>query len=443
MGNTTLPIPIEITLDILQRCGRHDVYSFARTSKGNYDISVHLLYKHIDLVIALESEALERHEKYGVYDFVQIVDLPIGFSCPEFFTDPLTDDPTSDIQEALRKFKNIRELHIIIAEENYSKTCPTARILRWVFSDYVSRLSTLFLEIYSFSSRDQEFRDLLMDVSTFKNDPLPTHDNLKTIKTWVTDSQPRKLMSYISPLLSPFVSSLETIEIRVRRNFDDDTENDLSDLVFDYTYLNGLGSDNITSAFIEDKQLSSAGLACKYIARAWPNLVELDLDLGIDQFIFLLLALYLWLSCFDFVSARRKTPTAAANQDNPPWYHPPDFYVTAQEWDDFIKPPKDHNYLEDPVWYIFHGGYILRDFSRQQEMLATILANYTGDNTWLDFRTQYFKIIAPLTTEWYPINSEVDGYPNYMQKECRVTRRKLKNSYKEKIETHLTIDIPP
>ncbi|KAF3096177.1 hypothetical protein TWF569_000376 [Orbilia oligospora] len=91
---------------------------------------------------------------------------------------------------------------------------------------------------------------------------------------------------------------------------------------------------------------------------------------------FLLLALYLWLSCFDFVSARRKTPTAAANQDNPPWYYPPDFYVTAQEWDDFIKPP-----------------------------------NYTGDNTWLDFRTQYFRIIAPLTTEWYPIDSEVDGYP--------------------------------
>ncbi|KAF3296295.1 hypothetical protein TWF132_010894 [Orbilia oligospora] len=117
---------------------------------------------------------------------------------------------------------------------------------------------------------------------------------------------------------------------------------------------------------------------------------------------FLLLALYLWLSCFDFVSARRKTPTAAANQDNPPWYHPPDFYVTAQECDDFIKPRKDHNYLEDPVW-----------------------------------------IIAPLTMEWYPIDSEVDGYPKNMQNECRVARRKLKNSYKEKIETHLTIDIPP
>ncbi|KAF3126573.1 hypothetical protein TWF703_010444 [Orbilia oligospora] len=415
MGNTTLPIPIEITLDILQRCGRHDVYSFARTSKGNYDISVHLLYKHIDLVIALESEALERHEKYGVYDFVQIVDLPIGFSCPEFFTDPLTDDPTSNIQEALRKFKNIRELHIIIAEENYSKTCPTARILHWVFSDYVSRLSTLFLEIYSFSSRDQEFKDLLTDVSTFKNDPLPPHDNLKTIKTWVTNSQPRKLMSYISPLLSPFVSGLETIETRVRRNFDDDTENGWSDLAFDYTYLNGLESDSITSAFIEDKQLSSAGLACKYIARAWPNLVELDLDLGIDQFVgpdenrpaAVVVGLReLWGEKGDYLDtievvrliremnspvteglrqrfertlgflrsysgplalapknvartdiARRKTPTAAANQDNPPWYYPPDFYVTAQEWDDFIKPRKDHNYLEDPVWYIFHGGY--------------------------------------------------------------------------------------
>ena len=71
MGNIALPFPIELMLDVLQRCGRHDVYNFARTSKANYDMSVHLLYRHIDLVIALESEALKRHEKYGVYDFVQ------------------------------------------------------------------------------------------------------------------------------------------------------------------------------------------------------------------------------------------------------------------------------------------------------------------------------------------------------------------------------------
>ncbi|KAK6521704.1 hypothetical protein TWF506_001908 [Arthrobotrys conoides] len=158
---------------------------------------------------------------------------------------------------------------------------------------------------------------------------------------------------------------------------------------------------------------------------------------------FLLLALYLWLSCLDFVSAIRKPPTAAANQENPPWYHPPDFYVTAKEWDDFTKPPKGDNYLEDPAWYLFHSGYILRDFSRQQERLATELANLTGDRTWIDLRTQYFNIIAPLTTEWYPIDSKIDGYPKDMQKECRVAGKTLKNSYKEKIEAHYMINVPP
>ncbi|KAK6521703.1 hypothetical protein TWF506_001907 [Arthrobotrys conoides] len=284
MGNTTLPIPLELTLDILHRCGRHGVYNFARTSKANYDISVHLLYKHIDLVIALESEALERHEKYGVYDFVQIVDLPIGFSCPEFFTDPLTSDPTSDIQEALRKFKNIQELHLIIAEENYSKTCPTARILRWVLSDYVSQLSTLFLEIYCSSFHQQEFKDLLTDVSTFKNDPLPNHDKLKTIKTWVSHFQPRRLMSYISPLLSPFVCGLQNIEIRTRCNFNDNVEDGWWVSDGNYTYLKGLESESITSASIEDKQMSSTKFTCQFISKAWPNLVDLDLDLGIDHY---------------------------------------------------------------------------------------------------------------------------------------------------------------
>lgn len=285
MGNTTLPIPIELMIDILQRCGRHDIYNFARTSKANYDTSVHLLYKHIDLVYALESGALERHEKYGVYDFIQVVDLPIGFSCPEFFTEPLTSDPVSDVQEALLKFKTVQELHIVIAEDEYSKTCPTARILRWVFSNYVSRLSTLFLEIYCFSSREQDFEWLLADLATFREDPLPEHDKLKTIKTWVTHSRPRKLMSLISPLLSPFVSGVEKIEIRTRCNLELDAEREWWAPDPDFKYLKGLEPESIIFAFIEDKNLSSAKITCKFITRAWPNLVELDLDLGVNQYI--------------------------------------------------------------------------------------------------------------------------------------------------------------
>ncbi|KAK6506810.1 hypothetical protein TWF481_005270 [Arthrobotrys musiformis] len=165
--------------------------------------------------------------------------------------------------------------------------------------------------------------------------------------------------------------------------------------------------------------------------------------LGLIPTVRFLLSLCIILSSSQTVFARRKAPTAAANQENPPWYHPPDFNLTVQEWEDFIKPPKNHNYLEDPVWYLFYSGYLLRDFSRQQELLATILANYTADRTWLEFRMQYFNIIAPLTTEWYPIDSGIDGYPKDMQKECRVAKRTLENSYKEKIDAHLTIDVPP
>ncbi|KAK6534845.1 hypothetical protein TWF281_006144 [Arthrobotrys megalospora] len=157
---------------------------------------------------------------------------------------------------------------------------------------------------------------------------------------------------------------------------------------------------------------------------------------------FLLLALYLWLSCFDIISAKRNSPLPTADKENPPWYHPPDFIVSVKEWKEFIKPPAD-NYLEDPVWYLFYSGYLLRDFSRQQELLATLLANYTGDRTWIDFRTQYFNIIAPLTTEWYPIDSEDDGLPKAGQKKCKVAGRTLENTYKEKTEAHPDVDVPP
>ncbi|RVD81872.1 uncharacterized protein DFL_009719 [Arthrobotrys flagrans] len=73
--------------------------------------------------------------------------------------------------------------------------------------------------------------------------------------------------------------------------------------------------------------------------------------------------------------------------------------------------------------------------------LKTPYANFTDDRTWVDFRTQYFNIISPLTTEWYPIDSEIDGY--HMQRECRVAKKKLKNSYKERIDADLTLDVPP
>ncbi|KAK6350593.1 hypothetical protein TWF718_003782 [Orbilia javanica] len=284
MGNTTLSIPIELVLDVLQRCGRHDIYNFARTSRANYDISVHMLYRHIDLAVALDSTALERHEKYGVYDFVQIVDLPIGFSSPEFFTCPATDDPVSEVQEALLRFKNIRELHLIIAEEEYSTTCPTARILRWVLSDYAPRLSALFLEIYCCRPFESKFVSVLKDLATEK-DASPEHNKLKTIKVWVTHCRPRKLISYLAPLLSPFVASLENIEIRARCDLDPDAAREWWIPGQDYQYLKSLESKSIKSAIIEDKNLSITRATCQFVAKFWPNLVELELDLGANHYV--------------------------------------------------------------------------------------------------------------------------------------------------------------
>ncbi|KAK6362170.1 hypothetical protein TWF730_005866 [Orbilia blumenaviensis] len=160
---------------------------------------------------------------------------------------------------------------------------------------------------------------------------------------------------------------------------------------------------------------------------------------------FLLLAIFLWLSCCDIAFARRKapTPTDLDKDQNPPWYEPSDFNMTFDDWERFINPPKNYNFLEDPAWYLIHSGYLLRDFSRQQEMMALYLANITADKTWYDFGTQYFKIIAPLTTEWYPIDSPEDGFPQNKQEDCVVSGKKLKNMYKEKVETHPHVDVPP
>ncbi|KAK6534844.1 hypothetical protein TWF281_006143 [Arthrobotrys megalospora] len=285
MGNTALPIPIELVFDILQRCGRQDVYSFARTSKAHYDASVHLLYKHIDLVVALKSGALERHEKYGVYDFVQVVDLPIGFSSPEFFANAEAGDPVGTVHDHLLKFKNIQELHLLIAEDEYSKTGATARILRYVFTDFISRLSTLFLEIYGFNDTELELENILTDLAASTPTGAPNIDRLKKMKSWVTHSRPRRLMTFVAPLLSPFVSNLETIEVRTRCNLEHDAERDwrLQDL--DFMYLRGLESESIKFAAIEDKNSSSSQATCRFIRKSWPNLVELELDLGVNHYL--------------------------------------------------------------------------------------------------------------------------------------------------------------
>ncbi|KAK6362169.1 hypothetical protein TWF730_005865 [Orbilia blumenaviensis] len=211
-----------------------------------------------------------------------IVDLPIGFSSPEFFTDPETPYPVAVVQNELQRFKNIRELHLLIAEEKYGLDCPTARILLYVFTRYISRLSTLFLEIYGSEALRLELENFFGELGGSVSEFSRQHDKLKTIKIWITHSLPKRLLLSISPLFSRFVTGVERIELRSRSNLEVDLSPDqwMPDSFFIYDLFE---SKSVKFAAIEDKFSDPSVRPFKYIRKAWPNLVELELDLGVNH----------------------------------------------------------------------------------------------------------------------------------------------------------------
>ncbi|KAF3915655.1 hypothetical protein ABW21_db0209785 [Orbilia brochopaga] len=159
-------------------------------------------------------------------------------------------------------------------------------------------------------------------------------------------------------------------------------------------------------------------------------------------------------SCLDRVAAVRK-PRARTLEDNtkyepeitrppplPDWYYATDLTLSSDEWTNFTTKAFSTDMLENPVWYLFHSGYLLREFSRQQERLATLLAVVTKKRQWGRFRTEFFQIIAPLTTEWYPLDAKEvkDGEP---QAPCTIFGVEVPNEYKENTRYHPDIDVPP
>ncbi|KAJ6264903.1 hypothetical protein Dda_1056 [Drechslerella dactyloides] len=159
-------------------------------------------------------------------------------------------------------------------------------------------------------------------------------------------------------------------------------------------------------------------------------------------------------SCFNTAVAVRKPPDHTAEDKPwyspesprpiplPGWYYTPDLTLTNEEWTDFTTKALSTNMLENPVWYLFHCGYLLREFSRQQERLATLLALMTKNRQWGRFRTEYFKIIAPLTTEWYPLDAE-EVQDGEAQVPCTVFGVEVANAYKENTRYHPSVDVPP
>ncbi|KAK6349576.1 hypothetical protein TWF696_005861 [Orbilia brochopaga] len=140
---------------------------------------------------------------------------------------------------------------------------------------------------------------------------------------------------------------------------------------------------------------------------------------------------------FSIVAGVRRPDTTPL----PDWYHTPDITLTADEWTRFTS-TLGTSMLENPAWYLFHSGYLLREFSRQQERLATLLAVTTKDRQWGRFRMEYFRIIAPLTTEWYPLDAKevVDGGDPVP---CTVFGVDVANGYRENVRYHPGIDVPP
>ncbi|EPS39285.1 hypothetical protein H072_6935 [Dactylellina haptotyla CBS 200.50] len=281
--NTTIPLPTELILEVLGYGGRDDVYHFAQTSKTSYELSVQLLYKRIDLIVAIKTGALDRHEKYNVYDCVRAIDLPVGFHSPEFWTE--TENAEAVVVAHLRKFQHLEEVHVISAEEAYSSDCPSYAVLSFILKELMYKISTLFLEFYTFQRNKESVEIMLEDLRSHlrdyfeeieeAQDNYPPCENFKNLKIWVTGPSPRIIMRGVNFLLARYVRNLETIEFSCRWNLEMGLEDD-----WGWNYLPPIGSTTTKRLVLEDKTDVHVRRLCRRIWKRWPNLVELELDCG-------------------------------------------------------------------------------------------------------------------------------------------------------------------
>ncbi|KAF3913690.1 hypothetical protein AA313_de0202083 [Arthrobotrys entomopaga] len=128
----------------------------------------------------------------------------------------------------------------------------------------------------------------------------------------------------------------------------------------------------------------------------------------------------------------------------PKWRYPPDLTVNASSWETFIKIPQG-GMLEDPAWYLLYSGYLLREFSRMEENMAVLLGDLTRTNIWGYYNKDYFRRIAPLTTEWYPTGGKNANKKLGLAKKvpCIVEGEERVTMYRERVKYHPFIDVEP
>ncbi|KAF3938635.1 hypothetical protein ABW19_dt0203697 [Dactylella cylindrospora] len=279
MARGILLLPTELLLEILGYLDKQDVYSFASASKACYDNSVHILFRKIDLPSALRSGALERHEKYQICQTVRRVDLSIEGSDSDFWFE--TENAQKLVEEWLLRFQNICELKICLAEAAYKSTSPTARFLKLVFRDLLPKLSCLDLEIYAFKTNDKDLERLIESVRVSLLDEPSCAPYLTALRIWITAFRPRNILKCVIPMLSKYAANLHLLDIRVRWNLeilDRELDGEMDD---EFLYLKGLKSEKMRCVAIEDKSQRHAEKVCKQIRKRWPNVEDLEVDLGV------------------------------------------------------------------------------------------------------------------------------------------------------------------
>ncbi|KAF3915479.1 hypothetical protein ABW21_db0201614 [Orbilia brochopaga] len=284
MAHATLPLPLELVFEVLRCCRREDVRSFAQTSRRSYNASFRFLYERIDLVRALQSGTLQRHEEDDIYGIVRAVDLYITPASMNFWHG--VNCAHQVIETQLCRFKNLEELHIITEESRYRSDGPTAKVLRFVFGHpFAGSISTLSLSVYAGKLNWKSFRRVLCDLETElqpATQPTPPKCRLKTIKAWVSSSHPKALLAYFPPLLAPYLNTVENIELRTLWNFDQIGQHGTWMFDHSHEYISGFQSTSVKRAIVEDKY----GLADRIygkIAKVWPNIEHLEVNTGVDQ----------------------------------------------------------------------------------------------------------------------------------------------------------------
>ncbi|KAK6541466.1 hypothetical protein TWF694_007275 [Orbilia ellipsospora] len=269
MANATIPLPPELILSVLKYCTHSEISNFARTSAYSCDISVPLLYQQINLVPLIATGAFDgRLAEFAIHSHVRVVELHVGFPNPEFWAE--TNKATEAVIHHLGRFSRIEELHIICApggsfvplrgEKGSFGYAPVLKILQYIFTDLLPKLSILFLEFDIPKRTRPQLDGTFAALKDTLNSDTIQELKLKTAKIWMTALSPRCRDKAKDP------EAMGTYQWVPDARLD---------------YLAGRVSDKVKHLVIEDKFQNDGLQLCQSVANNWKNLQSLELDLGI------------------------------------------------------------------------------------------------------------------------------------------------------------------